>query len=87
MIYALLFKSSVQKDLRRIPNSAVARIQEALRGLQTDPVPQGSIRLHADGCFYRIRVGSYRVIYEVDREIKIVTITRIGHRKNVYAGM
>lgn len=87
MIYALVFKSSVRKDMRRIPNAAVLRIQQALRALQTDPMPQGSISLHADGRFYRIRVGSYRIIYEVAHEIRIVTITRIGHRKNVYVGI
>lgn len=88
MIYTIVFKSSVRKDLRRIPHAAVLRIQNALRALQADPVPQGSIKLlRVDGTFYRIRVGAYRVIYEVTHEIKIVTITRIGHRKNVYVGM
>lgn len=88
MTYTLVFKSSVRKDLHRIPHAAVLRIQEALRSLQTDPVPQGSVKLiNVDGAFYRMRVGSYRVIYEVTHEIRIVTITRIGHRKNVYVGM
>lgn len=71
--------------MRRIPDIFVRRIEEAIEMLREDPFPTGSIKLRtATGCHYRIRVGSYRVIYEVAHEIRIVIITRVGHRGRVY---
>ena len=84
MTYCVVFKRSVLKDIRRIPSAILDRLQVALRALQNDPFPSGSIRLHTEGSFYRIRIGSYRIVYEVAREIRIITIIRIGHRRNVY---
>ena len=84
--YTIVFRRSVQKDVRRIPSAILRHIQGVLRVLQKDPIPVGSIKLQVEGKFYRIRIGSYRVVYEVDHEIKIITIVRIAHRKNVYIG-
>ena len=84
MTYTVVFKHSVHKDIRRIPHAILRHIQDALRVLTTDPHPVGSIKLQKRGNFYRIRVGKYRIIYEVAKKIRIITIIRIGHRKNVY---
>jgi len=85
MVYTVLLRPIVKKSIERLPHETRRRIRDALLALRENPLPLGSIKLHnEEGCFYRIRVGSYRVIYEVAHEIRIVTIIRVGPRKDVY---
>jgi mRNA interferase RelE/StbE len=58
----------------------VARIN----ALATDPRPVGSEKLEGDGNKYRVRQGNYRIVYSIDDRNKIVVITKIGDRKDVY---
>ena len=81
--YKLVFKRSVSKDLRPIPNEDVARILQRLERLQEDPRPADSEKLSGQER-YRIRQGVYRAIYEVEDEFLIVTVVKVGHRKHVY---
>jgi len=81
--YKLAFKQSVAKDLRRIPNKDVARILQRIQGLQANPRPVGSEKLSGQER-YRIRQGEYRIIYEVTDELFVVTVVKVGHRKQVY---
>lgn len=81
--YRLVFKKSVAKDLRQIPNSDVARILRRIEMLQDDPRPSGSEKLSAQEK-YRVRQGVYRIVYEIRDEALIVTVVKVGHRKSVY---
>ena len=72
------------KDLRRIPREAVSRIVAAVAKLAEEPLPHGSEKLTGSERTYRIRVGDYRVVYELLRDAKIVEIQRVRHRKDVY---
>jgi len=81
--YKLVIKKSVAKDLRPIPNKDVARILERIETLQENPRPSGCEKLSGLER-YRIRQGIYRIIYEVMDERLIVTIVKVGHRKQVY---
>lgn len=81
--YQLVFKRSVSKDLRSIPNKDVARILRRIESLQEDPRPAGSEKLSGQQR-YRIRQGAYRILYEVADEYLTVTIVKIAHRQKVY---
>jgi mRNA interferase RelE/StbE len=70
--------------LRRLPQDARGRIVEAVNRLADNPQPNGSKKLKDSEDSYRIRVGDYRVIYELLGEIRIVFIQRVRHRKDVY---
>ncbi|MGN8159810.1 type II toxin-antitoxin system RelE family toxin [Salinisphaera sp. SWV1] len=83
--YKLVFKRSVAKDLRGIPNDEVARILQRVDALQRDPRPPGSEKLSGQER-YRIRQGVYRILYEIADDVLIVTVVKIGHRKHVYRG-
>jgi mRNA interferase RelE/StbE len=81
--YELMFKNSVAKDLRALPKSDVAKVLERIDALRDDPRPPGSERLSAQER-YRVRQGSYRILYEIeDREV-VVTVVKVGHRREVY---
>lgn len=82
-LYEIRFKSSVRKDLRNIPKSDVNRILRRIEELAGNPRPKDSKKLTGEA-LYRIRLGLYRIVYEiVDRDI-VVTVVKIGHRKDVY---
>ena len=86
-IYAIIVKKSVVKDLRRIPEVVLARIESALRNLSTEPLPMGSEKIQGYDHHYRIRIADYRIIYEVAKEIRIITIIRVRHQRDVYKNM
>lgn len=83
--YKLAFRRSVAKDLRRIPKDDVTRILERVDALQLDPRPPGSEKLSGQER-YRIRQGVYRILYEIADDVLIVTVVKVGHRKDVYRG-
>jgi mRNA interferase RelE/StbE len=75
--YAVSFRHSAEKDLRRLPSSARDRVLKAIKSLATEPRPDGCRKL-AGG------EGAYRVIYTVDDTVLIVAIERVRHRREVY---
>lgn len=84
MTYAIVFKHSVKKDLRRIPEIIVRRIQVAILALSGNPFPEGVKKIYGYEHIFGLRMGNYRIVYEVATEIHIITVIRIGHRKEVY---
>jgi mRNA interferase RelE/StbE len=82
--YSLQWRKSTRKDLRRIPREAVSRIIVQAQKLADEPSPHGSEKLTGSERTYRIRIGDYRVVYELLRDAKIVEIQRVRHRKEVY---
>ena len=83
--HELLIKPSARRELERIRDGrAQDAVIAAIRCLAHDPRPSGCQKLVGGDRLYRIRVGVYRVIYEVlDRQL-IVTVIRVGHRRDVY---
>ena len=84
--WAVNFHCDVEKEIRRLPRSYIRRILEAIEGLGTDPKPLGSKRIE-DHDLWRIRVGVYRVLYEIDEENRQINTYRIWHRKDVYLSL
>lgn len=84
MPYTVVFATSALRDLERLPSQTVQRIMNAIRELGNNPRPPGCKKIVGSESIYRIRVGQYRVIYEVDDPKRVVRITRIRHRKDVY---
>jgi mRNA interferase RelE/StbE len=83
--YKITFRKSVAKDLRRIPKRDVKRILKRIDLLAEDPRGEGCIKLSGLDR-YRIRLGLYRIIYEIIDDRLVVTVVRVGHRSSVYQG-
>ena len=81
--YRLRFKRSVARDLRGIPNSDVGRILAKIESLADNPRPDGALKLSAQER-YRIRQGSYRIVYEIGKEPAVVTVVKVAHRSAAY---
>ena len=83
MNYRLLILKKAQKELSKVTGKNYEQIKEAILKLADDPRPKGSKKLTGrEG--WRIRVGKYRIIYEIDDKGKSIIILHIGHRKDVY---
>jgi mRNA interferase RelE/StbE len=84
--YNIVFKPSVEKDLRSLPKSVIARVLRQIEALRENPFPRQSVKLAGAEQLYRIRVGDYRVVYAVDKEAQEIIVQYIRHRREVYRG-
>ncbi len=82
--FRIEFAKAAEKDLRVIDGRYIAKILEAIEELQDQPRPQGCKKLAGSQNTYRIRIGDYRVIYEIENNVLMILIVRIRHRKDVY---
>jgi mRNA interferase RelE/StbE len=82
--YKVVFKPSVEKDLRSLPSSVIARVFKVIEALKDEPIPRRSIKLAGTEELYRVRVGNYRVIYGVDKGNRQVVVHHVRHRQDVY---
>ena len=82
--YRLEWRRSATKDLRRIAAADVPRIVFAAEALAEDPFPPGCTKLSGSERSYRIRVGEYRVLYDVFSGRLLIEVVKVGHRKDVY---
>ncbi len=83
-MYTLLIKHSAERDLRGLPEAIFQRVNSKILALRDDPRPPGVGKLTSDLEGWRIRVGDYRIIYQVDDGAQVVTIVRVKHRREVY---
>lgn len=82
--YNISFKPSVEKDLRPLPKQVVERVWKQIQRLGNNPYPHQAVKLSNSERLYRIRVGDYRIVYEVDAKTLQVMIHYIRHRRDVY---
>jgi mRNA interferase RelE/StbE len=80
------WKTSAIRELRRLGRQDLSRLLSAVEALASAPYPVGVRKLQGGQHTYRIRVGDYRVIYEVYEKRLIIYIVRVRHRKDVYRG-
>lgn len=82
--YTLTFARSARKELEKLPGSVAERVLERIEALQENPRPHGAIKLQGDRNLWRIRVGDYRVIYSINDPGKIIDVSIVRHRRDVY---
>ena len=81
--YKIVFKTSVAKELRNIPNNDVKKILQRVDELADNPRADGCIKLSGEEK-YRVRQGMYRIVYEIRDETLVVNVVKIGHRSSIY---
>jgi mRNA interferase RelE/StbE len=82
--YLVSLTSSAERELHRLPKKAIARIIPRLETLASVPRPPGCKKLRGGDKEWRLRVGDYRIVYVIDDAAKIIDVTRIVHRRDVY---
>lgn len=78
------WKSSAQKELRKLPPDVIQKIFIEVDLLSEEPFPSGCRKLVGSEQTWRIRVGNYRIIYNVFSSMLVIEIVRVAHRKDAY---
>lgn len=84
VLYKILWKKSAEKDLKNIPHKLINRVIEAVESLSKNPLPPRVRKIIGSVNLYRLRVGDYRIIFEIDSKRKNVIIIYIRNRKDAY---
>ena len=82
--YAVEVKPPARKELEALPDKVLARVVRKMDSLRDTPRPAGCKKLKGYKDQWRVRVGDWRVVYIIDDAAKLVSVTRIGHRREVY---
>ncbi len=86
-IYRIDFENAAKKALKKLDRGTQGRIIAAVRGLATNPRPDGVRKLTNRDALYRIRVGDCRVVYQIWDEQLLVLVIRVGSRADVYKNL
>ena len=87
MSYELFIERHAEKELKKLSPRLFSLIVANLTELAVNPHPQASKKIIGSANDWRLRIGSYRVLYTIDSQAKTVTIMRIKHRKDIYRGL
>ncbi len=82
-MYEVITPRRVQRVIAALPTTDSRRVLMAIKALADSPRPPGATKLRGED-LWRIRVGDYRVVYAVEDQRLVVTIVRVGHRREVY---
>lgn len=84
MSYRVEFTTAAARQVKKLPRPARDRILDAIEDLGEDPRPHGVKKLSGEQNAWRIRIGEYRVIYDIFDAELVVSVVRAGHRREVY---
>ncbi|OGQ04257.1 MAG: plasmid stabilization protein [Deltaproteobacteria bacterium RIFCSPLOWO2_01_FULL_45_74] len=83
-MYAVYLEKAAQKDLDKLPKNRFDQIISKIKSLSDNPRPTGCRKITGSQNDWRIRIGDYRVVYEIDDKAKAVRVMRARHRREVY---
>ena len=81
--YKIEIKRSAVKEIEHLPRKDILAILDRIRSLALEPRPRDCKKLSGQEK-YRVRCGNYRILYQIEDDILIVLIVKVGHRKDVY---
>jgi mRNA interferase RelE/StbE len=82
--YRIAVKRSAAKALKKIPKADRKRIIDKIDSLIDNPPNPDATKMKGNNPFHKIRTGDYRIIYEIQEDVLVILIVKIGHRKDVY---
>jgi mRNA interferase RelE/StbE len=85
-MYKIDVRRRAQRALDKLPKSDFQAVIEAIKGLAQTPRPRGIEKVKSTG-LWRIRQGDYRIIYAIDDNEHLVTVVRVGHRREIYRSL
>jgi mRNA interferase RelE/StbE len=84
LAYRIEFTPRAEKNFKSLDGSIRGRIKQRIDSLALNPYPQGIKKIEGEEGLYRLRVGDYRILYQVKTKILLVLIVGIGHRRDIY---
>jgi len=83
-VYEILLERGAEKDLKRLPDEIFRRVVNRIKTLSENPKPSGCRKITGSKNDWRVRIGDYRIVYEIDEKAKAVKIMIIKHRREAY---
>ena len=83
-MYEVYLERRAERDLKRVSLKNFHRIVSRIKSLTQEPRPDGCRKITGSRSDWRIRIGDYRVIYEIDEKARVVRVMRVRHRREVY---
>jgi len=87
LIYRINVKRSAAKALKNIPKKDRKRIADKIDSLSENLPNPATTKMRGNNPFHKIRVGNYRIIYEIQNDILVILVVKIGHRKDIYKNL
>ena len=84
MPYTVQLAPAAKRQLRKLDRSIQERVVRRLEKLEKDPRPPGVEKMEGDESTYRIRMGEYRIVYEIRDKVLVVLVLKVGHRREIY---
>ena len=82
--YSIEVSATAEKQIRKLSKADKIRVLRAIQDLRTEPFPRGMRKLQGYEDVFRIRVGTFRIIYSVESKRLLIIILKVGHRKEIY---
>jgi mRNA interferase RelE/StbE len=82
--YVVKFRPRAARQIAKLESRIRESVLRKAYALALDPRPHGSQKLYGEPACYRVRVGAYRIIYEIDDDVRRVEVGTVGHRREVY---
>ena len=83
-MYEVTFRPAALRALRKLPTTISTRFITEIERLKINPRPHGATKLAGQLSIYRIRVGDYRILYEIQDKQLLVIVIDLGHRREIY---
>ena len=85
--FSIEVSATAEQQIRKLPREDQVRVLQAIRPLAREAIPPGSRKIRGYGDVYRIRVGTYRILYRVVGRRLVIIILKIGHRREIYRSL
>ena len=82
--YKIEIKPSAEKELEKLPRQIIPKVVATIKALAENPYPYGVKKLAGFEHTYRIRIGDYRILYDIFEKKLVIEVIRIRHRKDAY---
>ena len=83
-MYEVEITPAAKRQIKKLTKSVQSVIIERLEQLAIEPRPLGVLKMEGEEDLYRVRVGDYRIIYEIQDRVLLIVVVKVGHRSNVY---
>lgn len=86
--YKVKIKNSAQKEIRKLPSKELRnKVVDIINSLYANPLPDESKKIKGSNSIYRIRQGTYRIVYQIYNNELLIMVIRVRHRKDAYRGL
>ncbi len=87
MAYTVEFRPSVWKNIKNVPKKDLVKIKSKIEEISSNLPDPATTKMSGSNEFHKIRIGNYRIIYEIHEDRLVILVIKIGHRKDVYRNL